>query len=384
MTDSFIGTNLHSSSPKTELEKIQWLQLIRSRGVGPETFQRLLAEFGGVSAALDHLPEIASASGMKSYRAYPYAEAEKEYAAGCKQGARLSCLDDETYPSGLADISDAPPVLWTKGRVELGQSNIIALVGARNASSLGTRMAKRLAADLGGQGFIIASGLARGVDAAAHSASLTTGTIAVMAGGVDYIYPPQNQKLAEEIAERGLLISEQPIGLSPQARHFPRRNRLISGLALAVVVVEGAAKSGSLITARDALDQGREVMAVPGHPLDARAAGCNILIRDGAMLVRGSKDVIAALGHQNVVPRAEVAEVSNEIPITVEPPKATIPEALELSKTILQYLGAAPIAEDQLIRDLNLPVQIVSTQLLTLEMDGKLARERGGMLTLVG
>jgi len=194
------------------------------------------------------------------------------------------------------------------------------------------------------------------------------------------IISPQNQKLAEEIAELGLLISEQPIGLSPQARHFPRRNRLISGLAQAVVVVEGAAKSGSLITARDALDQGREVMAVPGHPLDARAAGCNMLIRDGAVLVRGSKDVIAAVGPQNAARRDEI---SSKIPVAVEPAKATIPEALELSKTILSHLGAAPIAEDQLIRDLNLPSQVVSTQLLTLEMDGKLARERGGMLTLV-
>jgi DNA processing protein len=366
--------------PTNDLEKTQWLQLIRSRRVGPETFRRLLAEFGNVSEALAHLPEIASASGVKSYRVYPYAEAEKEYAAANAAGAELLCLGADPYPIGLTEISDAPPILWAKGRVELGQTNIIALVGARNASSLGTRMAKRLASDLGCHGFTIASGLARGVDAAAHSAALNTGTIAVMAGGVDYVYPPQNQKLADEIADLGLMLSEQPIGLAPQARHFPRRNRLISGLAQAVVVVEGAAKSGSLITARDALDQGREVMAVPGHPLDARAAGCNMLIRDGATLVRGSKDIITALGHA-VAPTH--AEVPSKLSHPVEPLKATIPEALELSKAILSHLGTAPIAEDQLIRDLALPPQVISTQLLNLEMDGKLARERGGMLTLV-
>jgi DNA processing protein len=375
LTDSLFGpisaTAIHP--PRlTEAAAITRLQLIRSRRVGPSTFQRLMGEYGNADAALAALPDIARAAGVKTYTIFPRHEAEREYETGRKSGARLICKGLADYPPLLAKITDAPPVLWVKGQLDTTKP-AIAMVGARNASSLGTRMAKLLAGELGREGFTVVSGLARGIDTAAHAAALKTGTIAVMAGGVDFIYPRENQKLAESILETGALISEQPVGLVPQARHFPRRNRLISGLAQAVIVVEGAARSGSLITARDALDQGREVMAVPGHPLDARAAGCNMLIRDGATLVRSAKDVVQALA----LPETACAE-----PEPSEPPKATIPEALDLSRKILSLLSPSPIAEDQLIRELNLPSQAIASQLVTLELEGKLARQTGGMLSL--
>ncbi|MFT5005769.1 MAG: DNA processing protein [Paracoccaceae bacterium] len=373
MTDSLFGPNFASAIPPSDVDAITWLQLIRSRRVGPSTFHRLMGEYGNAAASLAALPEIAHAAGVKSYTVYPRVEAEREFVAGQTVGAELILFGTPEYPPLLAKITDAPPILWIKGTLE-PRSETIALVGARNASSLGTRMAKLLAGELGRAGYSVASGLARGIDTAAHLGSLATGTIAVMAGGVDFIYPRENQKLAEEIAESGLLLSEQPIGLSPQARHFPRRNRLISGLSRAVIVVEGAAKSGSLITARDALDQGREVMAVPGHPLDARASGCNMLIRDGAILVRSANDVIEALA---LPESGEITET-----ISAEPPKATIPEALDLSRKILSLLSPSPIPEDQLIRELNLPPQTVSSHLVSLELDGKLARQAGGMLSL--
>jgi len=233
-----------------------------------------------------------------------------------------------------------------------------------------------LAKELGEAGFTVISGLARGVDAAAHLAALDTGTAAVMAGGVDVIYPAENAGLAADIARRGLLISEQPMGMAPQSRHFPRRNRIISGLAQVVVVVEAAARSGSLITARDALDQGREVLAVPGHPFDARAAGCNMLIRDGAVLVRNAEDVIAAL------PRT-AALIEPERPgAAPPPPKRSLRETAALHQQILDRLGPSPLAEDQLIRDLKTSPGQIGPALVELEMEGRIQRQAGGLLSL--
>jgi DNA processing protein len=264
-----------------------------------------------------------------------------------------------------------------------------ALVGARNASSLGTRMAKQMAIELSEAGFVVVSGLARGVDAAAHHAALPGGTVAVMAGGVDVIYPTENASLAEQIARMGLLVSEQPMRLEPQARHFPARNRIISGLSRAVVVVEAAAKSGSLITARTALDQGREVLVVPGHPFDARAAGCNMLIRDGAILVRSAADVIEAIGP---APAHSTEQATLDLP---EPTPATIPAIIPdatprslrttalLHQQILDRLGPSPIAEDQLIRDLDTPSHHVAPILVDLELQGRIARQAGGLLARV-
>jgi DNA processing protein len=256
------------------------------------------------------------------------------------------------------------------------------MVGARNASSLGTRMAKALAKDLTRHGYSIVSGLARGVDTAAHVASLEIGTIAVMAGGADVIYPAENTRLGEDLVKTGLRLSEQPFGLSPQARHFPRRNRIISGLAQGLIVVEAAAKSGSLITAKNALDQGREVMAVPGHPFDARAAGCNMLIRDGARLVRTAEDVIESL------PPVEATPVQPELALQPAPdptPKRTrsLRDTAQLHSQILQRLGPSPMAEDHLLRDLGGGARTVGPALTDLELDGKILRQPGGLLSLV-
>ncbi|MEO3415525.1 DNA-processing protein DprA [Roseovarius sp. CAU 1744] len=366
--------------PTTEDDRISWLRLLRSRRVGPSTFFRLMHEHGTAQAALEALPEVARAAGVKEYEICPEGVVLAELKAARDAGAQLVCAGSDAYPPDLLQISDAPPLFWSIGDISLLQRPMIALVGARNASSLGLRMARALAAGLGEKGHIVVSGLARGIDTAAHQAALDTGTIAVLGGGVDVMYPAENTNLARDIAQSGLRLSEQPMGLSPQARHFPRRNRIISGMSRATVVVEAAAKSGSLITARNALDQGREVLAVPGHPFDARAAGCNMLIRDGARLVRNADDVIEAL------PQTET--VSEQMEIALEQPQAapvvSRPQAdtATLHALILQRLGPSPIAEDQLIRDLAAPAHNVSPVLVDLELEGRIKRQAGGLLAL--
>ena len=284
------GTALSSPTPftppTTEEDRLAWLRLIRSHRVGATTFLRLMSEHSNAAAALDALPSIAAQAGIDTYTPCPRDVALREMDLGYRKGAYLLFLGDADYPATLAALADPPPVLWARGRQLVLVMPAVALVGSRNASSLGARMARKLAEGLGWHGLCVVSGLARGIDTAAHGGALKSGTIAVMAGGVDVTYPPENDTLAAAIADQGLLVSEQPMGLQPQARHFPRRNRLIAGLSLGVVVVEAAEGSGSLITARDALDQGREVLAVPGHPMDTRAAGCNALIRDGAQIGR--------------------------------------------------------------------------------------------------
>lgn len=367
----------------TEDDRVSWLRLLRSRRVGPTTFHRLMTEHGTATAALDALPEVARAAGVTDYTVCPTGVAEAELRAGQAAGARMVTFRESLYPTALRDLSDAPPVLWMMGDAGVLDRPMIALVGARNASSLGTRMARSLAAELSEQGYTVVSGLARGVDTAAHLASLKGGTLAVMAGGVDVIYPAENTALAGDILRTGLRISEQPMGLVPQARHFPGRNRLISGLAQAVIVIEAAAKSGSLITARNALDQGREVMAVPGHPIDARASGCNMLIRDGATLVRSAADVIEAL------PQTRRKTVQAEMPLDPAPqpdvaPPRGLRETAALHSQILQRLGPSPLAEDQLIRDLGAPAGAVAPVLVDLELDGRITRAPGGLLSLSG
>jgi DNA processing protein len=292
------------------------------------------------------------------------------------------------YPGALLELSDAPPVLWALGDTALLDRPLVALVGARNASSLGLRMAKALAKGLGEGGIVVASGLARGIDAAAHEAALATGTVAVLAGGVDVPYPSENTELLRRIEAAGLVLAEQPPGTQPQARHFPARNRIISGLAQAVVVVEAAARSGSLITARTALDQGREVLAVPGHPFDARASGCNLLIRDGARLVRGAEDVIEALAVAEApAPRQSADATPLTAPPaaaleTAPPPPRGLRETAALHAEILSRLGPSPLAEDQLIRDLGEGADRVAPALLDLELDGRIRRQSGGLLSL--
>lgn len=365
------------SGAMTDAERLAWLRLIRSRRVGVTTFHRLLAEHGSAKAALAALPEVARGAGVNGYEACSERQALAEMRAAKKARARMICHVDADYPRALRDIPDAPPVLWVRGDLALLQQPMIALVGARNASSLGTRMAKKLAGELGEAGFCVVSGLARGVDAAAHAATLPTGTVGVMAGGADVIYPLENQALADQMLQKGAIISEQPMGMQPMARHFPMRNRIISGLAQAVVVVEAALKSGSLITARNALDQGREVMAVPGHPIDSRASGCNALLRDGAVLVRSAADVIEALeGPAEPVPTPTPAPRRH-------PPRRPLAETAKLHSEILNRLSPAPLAEDQLIRDLAIPAQQVNPELTALELDGRIERRAGGLLSLV-
>lgn len=361
--------------PDREDTLVAWLRLIRSRRVGAVTFHRLMDEHGDAHSALEELPEIARAAGVKGYQVCDAVSAQRELQAGRRVGARLISCACPDYPPALRDISDAPPLVWVRGETALLHRPMVALVGARNASSLGQRMARKLAADLSEAGFVTVSGLARGVDTACHSASLPGGTVAVLAGGVDVVYPRENADLTEEIAKSGALISEQPIGLQPQARHFPRRNRIISGMARAVVVVEAAARSGSLITARNALDQGREVLVVPGHPFDARAGGCNMLIRDGATLVRGIDDIIEAIG--------PATQAQAELPLVPEGP-AERPRAQTraLHDQILHRLGPSPMAEDQLIRDLKRPAGEVTPELVNLELDGRIERQSGGLIAL--
>ena len=383
------GTTFSSPTPftppTTEEDRLLWLRLIRSRRVGPATFLRLLTEHGSAGAALAALPGIARDAGVSDYAAHPHDAAQRELSLGRSKGARLLCLGDPDYPATLAALTDPPPVLWALGAARMLEQPAIAMVGARNASSLGQRMARKLAEGLGYHGFTIVSGLARGIDTSAHGAALKSGTIAVMAGGVDIVYPPENAVLAAAIADQGLRLSEQPFGLSPQARHFPRRNRLIAGLARAVIVVEAAEGSGSLITARDALDQGREVLAVPGHPFDARAAGCNQLIRGGAHLVRDVADVIDALeaSVSALPPQSAPRSAPRPMPAATQKPArgAAKPiDTLTLHRRILDRLGPAPVAEDQLLRDLGLPAATVAPALLFLELDGRVQRQPGGML----
>ncbi|MEP5631793.1 MAG: DNA-processing protein DprA [Tateyamaria sp.] len=363
--------------PTSEDDRFACLRLLRSRRVGISTYQRLLIEHGTAQNALAALPEVARAAGVSRYEICPEGVIHAELKAGRLASARLIAQGTPDYPAPLNDLPDAPPFLWVIGDTTLLHKPAIALVGARNASSLGTRMARGLARDLGNAGYTVVSGLARGVDAAAHLAALDTGTIAVQAGGVDTIYPAENTELALNIAKQGLRLSEQPMGLQPMARHFPARNRLISGLAQATVVVEAAAKSGSLITARDALDLGRDVLAVPGHPMDARASGCNMLIRDGAVLVRDSADVIEAI--------APLAPRAPELPLTAPPApppdRRSLRETANLHGQILNRLGPAPLPEDQLIRDLDAPSESVMPLLVELELEGSINRGPGGLLT---
>lgn len=389
----------HSSThptlpPTTEDDQITWLRLLRSRRVGISTFYRLIATHGSAAQALEALPSVAAAAGVRDYRPCPESAARAEMRLAARQGAQLLCIGSPRYPRKLMDMRDAPPMLWAMGDLSQMSRPTIAIVGARNASSLGTRMARLMARELGSEGFVIVSGLARGTDTAAHEAALPTGTIAVMAGGVDVIYPPENAVLAQQILTGGFRLSEQPMGTRPLARHFPVRNRLISGLSCAVIVTEAAVKSGSLITARTALDQGRDVMAVPGHPLDGRAGGCNLLLRDGATLVRSAQDVLEALPplapSPPAPPRLPLPEGGPAKPAhapratsPAPPPRHNLREAAALHRQILERLGPSPVAEDQLIRDLHQPARHVAPALTELEIDGKIQRQAGGMLSLV-
>ncbi len=374
-------------APPSQEELFARLRLARSRRVGPATFRRLIAEHGDAVAALAALPGIATKAGDSGYRPIDAAEVRREVQAARRAGARLLTLGAPGYPDLLAQVGDAPPVLWAQGDTALLARPCIAVVGTRNASSLALRMARALGRDLAAAGITVVSGLARGVDAAAHDAALSGGTVAVHAGGLDRIYPAENVALGERIAAEGCALSERPFGLAPQARDFPRRNRIVSGLSLAVVVVEAAARSGSMITARDALDQGREVLAVPGHPLDSRASGCNLLLRDGATLVRGAEDILEVLASLDATeaPVRRAAPSPKPLPATSPAPTSHLDASSDgLQTRILSLLSPVPVPEDQLFRDLGgaseLPARLLAAQLSELELGGLVARRPGGGL----
>ncbi|HVH76032.1 MAG TPA: DNA-processing protein DprA [Stellaceae bacterium] len=369
-------------------ERLDWLRLARTETVGPITFYAMLRRFGSAAAALEALPRLA----RKSERARPVAacsraEAEAELLALGRFGAGILCWGEPEYPEALAAIEDAPPVVAVIGRAELLGRPMVAVVGARNASANGRRLARELAAGLGEGGLVVTSGLARGIDAAAHAGALATGTVAVVAGGIDVVYPEENRGLYEAIARDGAIVAELPPGTEPQARHFPRRNRIISGMALAVLVVEAAARSGSLITARYALEQGRDVFAVPGSPLDPRCRGTNDLIRNGASLTEAAEDILTPLAPllrgAAPLPRASPPPPLPAIPM----PPAAAPAAESLAAEgglalILERLGPTPVAVDELIRQCQLSAAAVATLLLELELSGRVERHPGNLVSL--
>ena len=361
-------------------ERLDWLRLIRTENVGPITFRQLLTRFGSVAAALEALPELARRGGRRPVTVCSKAAVERELAEVEAIGADLIALIEPGYPQALAALEDAPPLLSCFGHAHLFQQKTIGIVGARNASANGRRLAQRIAADLGKAGLLVASGLARGIDAAAHEGALDTGTAAVVAGGADVIYPEENTALYEEIKARGVIISEMPPGTVPVARHFPRRNRLIYGISLGVLVVEAAPRSGSLITARCALDQGREVFAVPGSPLDPRARGCNNLIRQGAVLIESAADVLDALEGPLSTPAREPAgpEFTGEAP--------TSPDEFELAAAraaVEELLGPTPVAVDEVIRQCQVSAAVVHMVLLEMELAGRAERHPGNRVALI-
>lgn len=358
----------------SEQERFSRLRLIRSPRIGPVTFRQLMARFGSAGEALRALPDMAARGGGKAKLA-DAALVEQEIARSRAAGARYLLMGDKDYPFLLDQMEAAPPALIVRGQVALASRDCVALVGARNASAAACRFARTLAQDLGQQGAVVVSGLARGIDTAAHQGSVGSGTVAVIACGIDIAFPPENEALQEQIAEEGLLVTEHPPGVQPLARQFPARNRIIAGLAKGTVVVEAAPKSGSLITARLAGEAGREVMAVPGSPLDPRAQGCNQLIREGAILIQNAADVIEAVG---AIDARMVRQ--GGLDFTSEPISSDVVE--KERSTVTGLLATAAVPVDEVIRLSGLAPAIVQTVLLELELADRLERHAGGKVSL--
>jgi DNA processing protein len=362
------------------------LRLCRTETIGPISFYAMLRRFGSARASLEALPRLARrGERSKTVTAVTRAVAEAELAALHHVGARMICWGEPLYPSALAAVDDAPPILTVLGRAELLKQPMIAIVGARNASANGRRISRELAASLGHAGVLVVSGLARGIDAAAHLGALETGSVAVVAGGVDVVYPEENRGLHEALARHGAIVAELPLGTEPQARHFPRRNRIISGMALGVVVVEAAARSGSLITARLALEQGRDVFAVPGSPLDPRCRGSNDLLRHGATLTESAEDVLSQLGPMAERPPTHLPAPSVEIAIARSTPPIEEGEPVAHDAgldLLLERLGPTPVAVDELVRQCHLSAAVIATLLLELELAGRVERHPGNLVSL--
>lgn len=367
----------------SETERVAWLRLIRTDNVGPATFRTLINRFGSANAALDALPRL-SRQGGRSIPLSPVPEqvARDELEALAALGARFVAMGEPDYPELLRHIPGPPPLIAVKGGKNLDWSKSVGIVGARNASAAGQRMTRLLASELGDAGYTVVSGLARGIDAAAHKAALETGTIAVLAGGLDRIYPEQNVPLADEIVEAGgALLTEMPLGWEPRARDFPRRNRLVSGLSLGVVVVEAARRSGSLITARMALEQNREVFAVPGSPLDPRAEGGNSLIREGATLIRSAADIVESLATADPS-RLPLFEVGEETDFASAQDDERDEPTGDARQILLEALSVTPVAVDELVEQTGLPASMVQTALLELDLAGRLERSSGQLVAL--
>ncbi|TGP26617.1 MULTISPECIES: DNA-processing protein DprA [unclassified Mesorhizobium] len=364
----------------SDRQRLAWLRLIRTPNVGPASFRELINRFGSAEAALEMLPELMISGGASRIVRIPtVAEAEAELEAARRAGARFVGIGEADYPSMLKTMDNPPPLLAVKGEGAAFRLPAVAIVGARNASLAGIKMARMLAADLGREGYGIVSGLARGIDTAAHQGSISTGTVGVLAGGLDVPYPPENAGLCDDIAERGgAIVSEMPFGWQPRAQDFPRRNRLVAGMALGLVVVEAAQRSGSLISARLANEMGRLVFAVPGSPLDPRAAGSNALLKDGASLVTEAADILGALA-----PLAGV-RAPRGTPLAEAPDLSALPPPGENERAdVLEALGSTPVAVDEIIRHTGLSAAQVSMVLLELDLAGKIERHAGGNVSLV-
>jgi DNA processing protein len=361
----------------TDEQRLDWLRLIRSQNVGPRTFRALLNHFGGARAALEALPRLARRGGASAPQICSREEAEREIEACGQFGIALVALGEAHYPRRLQMIDDAPPLIAIRGNSAVLTMPLVAIVGSRNASAAGVKITERLTRGLCEAGFATVSGLARGIDAAAHRASAATGTVAVLAGGQDRVYPPEHASLLDEILQTGLALTEMPLGWEPRARDFPRRNRLISGLSLGVVIVEAAKRSGSLITARLALEQGREVFAVPGSPLDPRAEGTNSLIKQGATPITDADDVVSVLapiiGSDGPLREddADDAEESQAEPAPDERAR------------VIALLSPTPVSIDDLIRLSHTSPRIVRMVLLELEIAGRIERHGGGLVSLI-
>ena len=361
----------------TDEQRLDWLRLIRSQNVGPRTFRTLINHFGGARAALEALPMLARRGGGNAPQICSRDTAEREIEACGKFGVTLVALGEANYPHRLQMIDDAPPLLAIRGNTAVLSMPLVAIVGSRNASAAGVKITAQLTRGLCAAGFAIASGLARGIDAAAHRASAATGTIAVLAGGQDRVYPPEHADLLDDILRTGLALTEMPFGWEPRARDFPRRNRLISGLSLGVVIVEAAKRSGSLITARLALEQGREVFAVPGSPLDPRAEGTNSLIKQGATPVTDADDIVSVL---RPIIGAELPAREEE---TEHDAKSQADPDSDERGRVIALLSPAPVSIDELIRLSCTSPRIVRMVLLELEIAGRIERHGGGLVSLI-
>jgi DNA processing protein len=357
-------------------ERIAWLQLARTRNVGPIAFRTLVQKYGTAIAALEALPELMKKTGASaSVRVYPRNAAEAEIETAAKIGGRMVAIGERGYPGDLRFIHAAPPILSVAGNLDLAMKPAIAVVGARNASALGLRLTRQISAWLCSHGCIVASGLARGIDTAAHQTALASGTAAVVAGGMDYYYPPENEALQKQIAQDGLLISEMPPGAAPKAEHFPRRNRIISGMSRATVVVEAALRSGSLITARLANEQGREVFAVPGSPLDPRAQGSNKLIKEGANILTSVEDLHEVLS----LPSYSSSEIFFETD-TVDQRDTAEPGDQDRA-VILSLISLSPTLVDDIVRECGFSPGFTRAVLMELELSGAITQLTGSTVS---